>query len=318
MSLSEIREHYERIRFEESKALQARLEYAAKLHPEFKALREEKHQAALNVAKAIRQGSSAKSAAEGAKLELTLLLEKERALLAKMGMPLDYLTLKAHCTICGDTGFTGDTLRVACICQKKLKLARAASTSKINANETFSCFNSDIFRNKAQLRQMQSAKRIAEEYADTLPNTSAKNLILIGMAGLGKSFLINCIAERVLSRGIDIKKITAYNLSEQLLEGIRRGADTAREFLNVPLLLIDDLGTEPLINNITLEYLFSILNERRNSLLHTVVATNLSVEKLQERYGERIFSRLVSADYSLILHFKGENLRLLPRREEAT
>ena len=165
---------------------------------------------------------------------------------------------------------------------------------------------------------MQSAKRLAEDYADSLPDTKVKNLIFIGMAGLGKSFLLNCIAERVLSRTLEVKKITAYNLSEQLLEGIRRGADAAQGFIKVPLLLIDDLGTEPLINNITLEYFFSILNERRNSQLHTVAATNLSLEKLQTRYGERIFSRLVSADASLIINLTGENLRLAPRREEAT
>lgn len=318
MSLSEIREHYERLRFYELEALQARIRHAEALAPEFKELAKKRHEAALDVANAIRQGDSAKAAAKRAKASHEELLQKERTLLAALGLPKDYLTLKVHCANCGDTGYTGEPLRAVCICQKKLLLSAAVSTSQINSRETFCNFDPEVFPNKAQLRQMQSAKRLAEDYADALPDTKVKNLIFIGMAGLGKSFLLNCIAERVLSRTLEVKKITAYNLSEQLLEGIRRGADAAQGFIKVPLLLIDDLGTEPLINNITLEYFFSILNERRNSRLHTVAATNLSLEKLQTRYGERIFSRLVSADASLIINLTGENLRLAPRREEAT
>ena len=32
--------------------------------------------------------------------------------------------------------------------------------------------------------------------------------------------------------------------------------------IDAPLLLIDDLGTEPMMRNITVEYLFTLLNER--------------------------------------------------------
>jgi DNA replication protein DnaC len=145
--------------------------------------------------------------------------------------------------------------------------------------------------------------------------TGKHNLLLLGQSGLGKSFLLNSIASRTLTRGIALRKVTAYTLLDHLLAGIRQNMDGAGPFLTTPLLLIDDLGTEPMLQNITLEYLFSILNERRNASLHTVIASNLSVEKLQERYGERVFSRLVSADDTQLLQLTGENLRLVRARE---
>ena len=43
----------------------------------------------------------------------------------------------------------------------------------------------------------------------------------------------------------------------------------------MPLLLIDDLGTEPLMENITVTQLFNLLNERQNRGKHTVISTNL-------------------------------------------
>ena len=198
--------------------------------------------------------------------------------------------------------------------QKRL-LAHARATSQVDERETFETFDQSIYPSDAQRRQMLSARRIVENFADTFPKTGKHNLLLLGQSGLGKSFLLNSIAARALTRGIALRKVTAYTLLDHLLAGIRRNADGAGPFLSTPLLLIDDLGTEPMLQNITLEYLFSILNERRNASLHTVIASNLSVEKLQERYGERVFSRLVSADDTQLLQLTGENLRLVRARE---
>ena len=69
-------------------------------------------------------------------------------------------------------------------------------------------------------------------------------------------------------------------------------ADGFTSLIDAPLLLIDDLGTEPMMRNITVEYLFTLLNERALNKRHTVIATNLTPPLLKERYGERIMSRL--------------------------
>ena len=81
--------------------------------------------------------------------------------------------------------------------------------------------------------------------------------------------------------------------------------------IDAPLLLIDDLGTEPMMRNITVEYLFTLLNERIASKRHTVVATNLTPVQLKERYGERVSSRLLDRTRCRAVQLKGKDLRNL-------
>ena len=77
------------------------------------------------------------------------------------------------------------------------------------------------------------------------------------------------------------------------------------------LLLIDDLGTEPMIEGVTVEELFNILNERQNAGLCTVISTNLTLENLQVRYNERFISRLLNRQTCQSLHFDGIDIRQL-------
>ena len=84
----------------------------------------------------------------------------------------------------------------------------------------------------------------------------------------------------------------------------------AQTFSDWELLLIDDLGTEPMLENITVEYLFTLLNERRSGRLPTLIATNLTPRELQARYTERIFSRMVDRSDTELLHFIGQDVRL--------
>ena len=60
--------------------------------------------------------------------------------------------------------------------------------------------------------------------------------------------------------------------------------DSASELLDAEVLMIDDLGSEPLMQNITVEQLFNLLNERQNRGLSTVISTNLEMPKFRERY----------------------------------
>ena len=77
----------------------------------------------------------------------------------------------------------------------------------------------------------------------------------------------------------------------------------------MPLLLIDDLGSEPMVKNITREYLFTLINERIAAGKGTVIATNLSPDDLEEVYGERVRSRLTDQHRSIVLKFSGKDLR---------
>ncbi|MBQ4417368.1 MAG: DNA replication protein DnaC, partial [Butyrivibrio sp.] len=72
-------------------------------------------------------------------------------------------------------------------------------------------------------------------------------------------------------------------------------------------LIIDDLGTET-PNSFTLGRFFSLINDRLQAGRATVVSTNLTLNDLADRYGERIASRILSG-YTL-LPLSGDDLRI--------
>ena len=161
---------------------------------------------------------------------------------------------------------------------------------------------------------MAVARRICEDYANQFPESSFRNLLLTGAGGLGKTFLLNCNYARVMDRGLSAVRITAFRMFEAMRQqhvGNDDQFDGFTSLIDAPLLLIDDLGTEPMMRNITVEYLFTLLNERAAARRHTVVATNLTPVQLQERYGERVSSRLLDRSACGAILLKGKDLRTL-------
>ena len=73
------------------------------------------------------------------------------------------------------------------------------------------------------------------------------------------------------------------------------------------LLIIDDLGTE-MSNSFTDSALFDCLNERLIHQKSTIISTNFSIEDLQNKYEERIFSRVIG-NYNSFKIF-GDDIRI--------
>jgi len=236
-------------------------------------------------------------------------IDKEQADLLKLhGLAPENLIMQYHCDACQDTGWVGTTQKKPCAC-RLLLTAQLDPSIGINDRETFETFDRDIFPTAEQQKNTLAVKAWFEQYADALPKPEKPNVLLVGMSGLGKSFLGNAVAHRALSRGVDARRVTAYTLIEDALERIRTHAPVNSIYNTVPLLVIDDLGSEALIPNVSEETLFSLLNERTAKLLPTVVTTNLTIVDLMERYGERIGSRLIDRASTQAIRLTGENLR---------
>lgn len=239
-----------------------------------------------------------------------------RAHLKAAGYPEDYLTLHYRCEKCRDTGYVGDAPAVFCECFKNA-LARMSfeEGSAADRLQCFERFDLSVFPEEdGQRRYMEAARQACERYADGFPDTPKINLLFTGDSGLGKTYLLNCIYERVVSRGCAATRITAFRMLEAMRHQHMANTPEEMEFdplLKAPLLLIDDLGTEPFMRNITVEYLFTLLNERMAAGLHTVIATNLSPNELQKHYGERVASRLLDRRNCMCIEFKGKDLRRL-------
>ena len=75
------------------------------------------------------------------------------------------------------------------------------------------------------------------------------------------------------------------------------------------MLLLDDLGTEPVYQNITLEYLYQLIDTRQRAGLATFYSTNFTEEELRTHYNERIASRLLDVRSVDVIPFEGVDVR---------
>ncbi len=295
----ELETRYRRIREEERAALQRRTETALRVVPSLRDVLDRRS----DCVKAV--GTGGISASEGRRILEETKREQSR-LLREAGLPEDSLELRFRCAVCRDTGVTPTGELCACALRIGLDL-----TGTVNDRETFENFREDIYPDERQKNASLAARRLCMEYADSLPDPARRNLLIRGGCGLGKSYLVNAIACRALSRGVGTELVTAYRFAQDILSDIRHGTENAERFRSVPLFILDDLGCEPEIRNVSREWLFAVINERMLRRLCTVVVTNLDYETIGERYGDRLLSRLVNASETTALRLTGRDLRTL-------
>lgn len=235
-------------------------------------------------------------------------LEAERMrLLADNGLPPDQLKMKFECAKCSDTGLLPDG--TLCPCARQRLLAQRYASSGLAEDARFELFSSSIYKNQEQRRRSLRAKEICEIYAGELALSGAHGLMIMGGTGVGKTFLLDCIGRRALEHGRTVQKYTAYNLIDMTLRAMRERTAGA-DLVSPDLLMIDDLGTEPMIPSVTAETFFAAINERGNAQAATAFATNLSRGEILDIYGERIFSRLFSQKQFSVIELRGEDLRV--------
>ncbi len=255
-----------------------------------------------------KQLGAGKLTPAAAKSRLAAIGAERRTLLISMGFPGNYLDPIYTCTRCNDTGTVGERGQL-CTCALKKQQEQMLAGSRINAHETFADFNESIYPNDEQKRQGLGMKRFCERYVASLPSPEKPNLLIVGNSGLGKSFFANAIAAGAVEKGIAALKTTAYQCIQSVLDGLDTREDATSQYLRAPLLILDDLGTEAMVPNITVETFFRILNERTASRLPTVLVTNLDSTQLFERYGERVASRMIDGALTSIVVLRGDNLR---------
>lgn len=237
---------------------------------------------------------------------------------AQAGLEQDILSLRPQCPYCKDMGYMENTFpRRYCACFESA-LVREMSEA-MATEQSFETFSLDVFPDDvpggqgfSQREYADRVRRLLLGYADRYPNNAKPNITLLGKSGLGKTFFLNCVAQRLRDRGFPVMQMTAF----RMLEAMRRrhmggfeSRDAFDEMLEAPVLILDDLGSEPMLNNVTIEYLFTLLNERSAAGRPTFVATNFSMSELQEHYNERIASRLLDTGRTYVVPLEGEDLR---------
>lgn len=241
------------------------------------------------------------------------LLREERALLKENNIPPAFLEPVWRCDACQDTGYvTGeDGVKRMCACLTQRMLAEQFTQGQVSRRERFETFQEDIFPTPRQRKATCKARDICKDYAERFPDNNPPGLLILGQAGLGKSFLLNCVAVRVLERGFSVLSLPAYDYMQAVLAALR-DRQPMPDFHAPDLLILDDLGAEPMLNNITRENLTNLLDARQRQGLATAFSSNFTREQIINEYGERFAFRLLSPRNTLTLELIGENLRLLP------
>ena len=232
-----------------------------------------------------------------------LITARKRQLLLANGLPADELSLRFDCPACQDTGYI-DGRPCRCLRQKAaLRLSRGLKNDEFAAPVSFSDFSydwysatiTDEFSGRTERWLAREAVRRALEFTEKI-GQPGNNLLIYGNVGVGKTFLLRCIAQKLLADGYPVFYFDAGGLFNLLADAaFRRNGHTAGEaaaIIRSRVLLIDDLGTE-YTNAFVGTELFRILNERDNEGLSTVVSSNLDLNGIGELYGERVSSRLM-------------------------
>ncbi|MDR1940554.1 MAG: ATP-binding protein [Clostridiales bacterium] len=213
------------------------------------------------------------------------------------------------CRECKDTGYSDGKL---CRCveteiAKRLK-QKAAKTAPPQIAATFLTCDAKIFDESIRpaIEKIYSSMK---NYAESFPPKKIFNIFITGATGTGKTFLTSCVYNAVSEKSFYAEYLTAFNVNNLFLKchlsPMEEKYAIMNDLVSCDLLIIDDLGAEPMLNNVTKEYFFNLFNERLNARKSTIISTNLSPADILSRYGERIFSRICPT----IINIPGSDLR---------
>ena len=233
--------------------------------------------------------------------------------LKKYGFDENDFQYKPVCPICEDTG-KADGKVCKCAFDDYVKNLKIECELDKRAPFSFADCNLDGVRDEQEKQNLAKLYSSMQKYVEKFPNVKSINLLFTGGVGTGKTCLASAIATGVVEKGYCAKIMSAYEFNSLMLtvhtSPIAERNALMDDVLTSDLLVIDDLGTEPMLKRVTIEYLLLVIEERQAKGLATIITTNLDVERLLARYGERIYSRLSHKQHSMIIQFVGKDLRL--------
>lgn len=304
-------EERQRIRRRE---LESRRERVYSSIPGYRSLEDET--ASLSVSQGKKFLSGEENALRDLHRSLADLRTKREQLLLEAGFPADYLNPPFLCANCQDTGYH-DGVKCRCFRQAEISLLYEQSgIAEMLQNNNFSLLSYE-YHTGEDLVHFEKAVETCNDFIKNF-DSDYHNLFFYGTVGTGKSFLSGCVAKELIDTGHAVIYFSATGLFDLLSAAAfdsknrEERRNTYADLYQCDLLIIDDLGTE-LTNQFTASQLFSLLNERALGKKAVIISTNLSLRELQDRYSDRIFSRITSN--FMVCKLTGPDIRMYQKRQ---
>ena len=141
-------------------------------------------------------------------------------------------------------------------------------------------------------------------------------VLFSGKQGLGKTYCALRVYEKLASYKLPfydhdeawfISQSDLNILWNKNMATLGHAYEIVEDIFRTKLLIIDDLGTR-VPSESFMDFLYSIVDKRYAARDHkgTIITTNLSSEKIRERFGDSFLSRMASG---LIYQFSGKDRR---------
>ena len=194
-----------------------------------------------------------------------------------------------HCFACGK------------ICEK-VDLSNDLLGEKGEKTYCISCAES---KRLSEIDYIYQRAGIPEMYRKASLQEEARSLFFTGANGVGKTYKAAGIICNYIEK---LNYIQRKNCNEnypifitvpELLMKIRNcfslqqcEESVVEKYSRCPILVLDDLGVEK-TTEWALQTLYIILNNRYSNYMQTIITSNLTIEALQDKLGDRIASRIV-------------------------
>lgn len=271
----------------------------------------------------LKGGIDLKGALEELRKENLATQEKLRVIYKEAGISEQELEPEFNCSLCEDVGNVDGKM---CICYKQL--IKEIACNNLNKLSPFKLSTFDTFQlryysdtvdegsNISDRERMAKYFEFCKNYVETF-DENARNILMRGNTGLGKTHLSLAIGRAVIEKGFGVIYCSTPEILSKLEKehfGKKNNDEDSEETLKeCDLLILDDLGSE-FHTSFTKNKIYNIINFRLIHQKPTIISTNLDFDELENAYSKRLISRLMG-EY-VIMNFVGTDIRQAKRLEK--